>query len=118
MCHHGGGWKHPLGPCDPLGIYLSILIVLRLYRLSRGNFAVLRKGVQWGCKDASDGLMYYGARYYEGYLNRWTQPDSIIPDWYNPQSLNRYSYGLNNPVKYRDPSGHFPIDWLIDIGSI
>jgi RHS repeat-associated protein len=25
----------------------------------------------------------------------------------NPQALNRYSYGLNNPVKYTDPSGHF-----------
>jgi RHS repeat-associated protein len=24
----------------------------------------------------------------------------------NPQSLNRYSYGLNNPVKYTDPTGH------------
>jgi RHS repeat-associated protein len=24
----------------------------------------------------------------------------------NPQALNRYSYGLNNPVKYTDPTGH------------
>ncbi|MDZ4721945.1 MAG: hypothetical protein SH847_26080 [Roseiflexaceae bacterium] len=24
----------------------------------------------------------------------------------NPQSLNRYSYVLNNPMKYTDPSGH------------
>jgi hypothetical protein len=47
-----------------------------------------------------------GARWYDSYLNRWTQPDSIIPDWYNPQSLNRFAYGLNNPVKYRDPTGH------------
>jgi hypothetical protein len=23
-----------------------------------------------------------------------------------PQGLNRYSYGLNNPVKYNDPTGH------------
>jgi hypothetical protein len=28
----------------------------------------------------------------------------------NPQALNRYSYGLNNPVKYQDPSGHMPTD--------
>jgi hypothetical protein len=27
----------------------------------------------------------------------------------NPQALNRYSYGLNNPVKYQDPSGHAAI---------
>jgi RHS repeat-associated protein len=25
------------------------------------------------------GLMYYGARFYDPYLNRWLQPDSIIP---------------------------------------
>jgi pyocin large subunit-like protein len=31
----------------------------------------------------------------------------MIPDLYNPQALNRYSYTLNNPVKYTDPSGHF-----------
>jgi hypothetical protein len=30
----------------------------------------------------------------------------------NPQSLNRYAYGLNNPVKYTDPTGH----WAISLG--
>jgi hypothetical protein len=24
----------------------------------------------------------------------------------NPQALNRYAYGLNNPLRYTDPSGH------------
>jgi hypothetical protein len=36
----------------------------------------------------------------------WTQADTQIPDYYNPQSLNRYSYTLNNPLKYTDPTGH------------
>jgi hypothetical protein len=26
----------------------------------------------------------------------------------NPQALNRYSYVLNNPLRYTDPSGHSP----------
>ncbi|MRR30757.1 RHS repeat-associated core domain-containing protein, partial [bacterium] len=52
------------------------------------------------------GLYYYVARWYDAYLNHWTQPDTIVPDPYNPQDWNRYSYGLNNPVKYNDPTGH------------
>ncbi len=56
--------------------------------------------------DASDGLMYYGARYYDPAIGRFAQPDSLIADLYNPQSLNRYSYALNNPVRYTDPTGH------------
>ncbi len=56
--------------------------------------------------DASSGLMYYGARYYDAAIGRFVQPDSIISEPLNPQSLNRYAYTLNNPVRYRDPSGH------------
>jgi hypothetical protein len=33
-----------------------------------------------------------------------------VPEPGNPQSLNRYTYGCNNPVKYVDPDGHDPID--------
>ncbi len=52
------------------------------------------------------GLLFYNARWVDPYLNRWTQPDSIVPDPSNPQSLDRYSYVLNNPIRYTDPSGH------------
>ena len=37
------------------------------------------------------------------------QPDIIIPNLYNPQALNHYSYTLNNPLIYTDPTGHRPI---------
>ncbi|MBI5877551.1 MAG: RHS repeat-associated core domain-containing protein [Chloroflexi bacterium] len=56
--------------------------------------------------DASTGLMYYGARYYDSYLNRFISADSIVPGAGNPQALNRYSYVMGNPLKYTDPSGH------------
>jgi len=55
------------------------------------------------------GLMDYKARFYSPYLNHFTQPDSIVPDPSNPQSWNRYSYALNNPIRYNDPTGHCPI---------
>jgi hypothetical protein len=47
-----------------------------------------------------------GARWYDAYINRWISPDTIIPDFTNPQSLNRFSYTLGNPLKYIDPTGH------------
>jgi len=42
-------------------------------------------------------------------LGRWIAPDTIVPDPADPQSLNRYGYVLNNPLRYSDPSGHAPI---------
>ena len=46
--------------------------------------------------------------YYDPELGRFIQPDTMIPDLSNPQSYNRYSYCLNNPLRYNDPSGHDP----------
>jgi hypothetical protein len=40
------------------------------------------------------------------YINRFVQPDTIIPDLSNPQSWNRYSYVTNRPVVANDPTGH------------
>jgi hypothetical protein len=39
-------------------------------------------------------------------LGRFISADPIVPEPGNPQSLNRYSYVLNNPVRYTDPTGH------------
>ncbi|MCP4422610.1 MAG: hypothetical protein GY805_38865 [Chloroflexi bacterium] len=39
----------------------------------------------------------------------------IVPDFSNPQSLNRYSYVYNNPLKFTDPSGHFGKDVHYDL---
>ncbi|MBI4129973.1 RHS repeat-associated core domain-containing protein [Candidatus Roizmanbacteria bacterium] len=58
-------------------------------------------------KDAETGLYYYGARYYDSHIQRFAQPDPLLPDPYDPQQLNRYAYVRNNPLKYTDPSGNF-----------
>jgi hypothetical protein len=36
------------------------------------------------------------------------QPDTIAPNLTAAQSWNRFSYGLNNPSRYTDPTGHKP----------
>jgi hypothetical protein len=40
------------------------------------------------------------------YINRFLQPDAIVPGYANPQELNRFSYVGNSPINYVDPSGH------------
>ena len=55
---------------------------------------------------AGFGLMDYHARFYSPRLGRFIQPDAVIQDLTNSQGWNRYTYKLNNPVKYVDPSGH------------
>ena len=46
------------------------------------------------------------------YLNRWIQPDSIIPN--GVQGLDRYAYANNNPLRYTDPTGHNFWDTISD----
>jgi len=53
------------------------------------------------------GLQYFGARYYDpGKPKRWTQPDTLLPDVYDSQQLNRYAFERNNPYRYVDPTGN------------
>ncbi len=52
------------------------------------------------------GLLDFEGRYYSPLLGRFISPDPIVPNYSNPQALNRYSYAYNNPLKYTDPSGH------------
>ncbi|MCP4599293.1 MAG: RHS repeat-associated core domain-containing protein [Proteobacteria bacterium] len=58
-------------------------------------------------KDSYTQLVQMGARWYDPYLGRWISPDTIVPDPANPQSFNRYSYVVGNPLRYRDPTGHY-----------
>ena len=52
------------------------------------------------------GIYHYGARFYSPKLGRFLSADTIIPGAANPQAYNRYSYVLNNPLLYTDPTGH------------
>jgi hypothetical protein len=43
-------------------------------------------------------------------------PDNNIQEGFNTQNYNRYSYVLNNPLRFNDPSGEF-ITWSIGSGG-
>lgn len=51
------------------------------------------------------GLVHMNGRLYDPLLGRMISPDPIVQEPYNAQNLNRYSYVLNNPLSYTDPSG-------------
>lgn len=63
-------------------------------------------------------LYNMNARLYSPKTCRFLSPDPIVSLSLNDQNFNRYSYCLNNPFKYTDPSGKFAISAsLIIIGS-
>ncbi len=55
------------------------------------------------------GVIHMGGRLYDPGLGRFLQADPIVQDPLNSQSLNRYSYVLNNPMTYTDPTGYFSV---------
>jgi RHS repeat-associated protein len=82
-------------------------------------------------RDNETGLDYFGARYYSSIQGRFTSPDEfkggphelwvlgsghpekqalVYAEVTNPQSLNKYQYCFNNPLRYVDPDGHNPQD--------
>ena len=52
-------------------------------------------------------LINMNGRLYDPILGRMLSPDIAIQDLYNQQAYNRYSYCLNNPLRFTDPSGYF-----------
>jgi len=79
-------------------------------RANLNNLPTDRRFTGQRSEEATLGSLYdFVARPYSPYLNRWIQPDTIVPEPGNPQDLNRYSYCRNNPLRYIDPSGHDPL---------
>ena len=57
-------------------------------------------------------------RMYDPVLGRFISPDAFVQAPTDPQNYNRYSYCLNNPLKYTDPTGDIfgaPFGFLSDL---
>jgi RHS repeat-associated protein len=68
-------------------------------------------------QDTLSGLSDFLYREYSPVQGRWVSPDPsglAAVDPSNPQSWNRYTYVLNNPLRYIDPSG---LECVWDDGS-
>ena len=61
-------------------------------------------------------LINMNGRMYDPVIGRFLSPDNYVQLGDFSQSYNRYSYCLNNPLKYYDPSGE--IFWLIPAAII
>ncbi|MEO3944981.1 RHS repeat-associated core domain-containing protein [Gorillibacterium sp. CAU 1737] len=61
--------------------------------------------------DKATSLQYLRARWYDPDMGRFLNEDTYEGQEDSPQSLNLYSYVINNPLIYTDPSGHKA--WLI-----
>ncbi|MGD0302351.1 MAG: RHS repeat-associated core domain-containing protein [Bryobacteraceae bacterium] len=61
-------------------------------------------------RDTETGLDFFGARYFSGPQGRFTSPDpsNLSVDFWLPQTWNRYSYVLNNPLNMADRNGLWP----------
>ena len=79
-------------------------------------------------KDKETGLYYFGARYMDPKIGRFINPDPVDPVdqrtsktignlLINPQRLNMYVYGLNNPYRYLDVAGKWAEDVHSGIGN-
>lgn len=58
-------------------------------------------------RDIETGLDFFEARYFASVQGRFTSPDPLFESAMstNPQTWNRYTYALNNPLYYIDPTG-------------
>ena len=55
------------------------------------------------------GLVNMNARIYDPAIGRFLSADPVLPDAFNMQQYNRYSYVTNNPMSFTDPSGNFGV---------
>ncbi len=75
---------------------------------------VTNKGYTGHEMDDEVGVINMNARIYDPYLGRFLSADPVLPDMWDMQAFNRYSYVRNNPLSYVDPTGNSRLGPLCD----
>ena len=73
--------------------------------LSPNSFTFIARGYTGHEHLDELGMINMNGRMYDPRQGRFLSPDPFVQAPSNPQNYNRYSYCLNNPLKYTDPSG-------------
>ena len=83
---------------------ISILNYTTLNPLGSGS--VIKRGYTFHEHLEEFNLINMNGRMYDPLLARFLNADPLLQDNTDAQNYNRYSYVLNNPTKYTDPSGY------------
>lgn len=112
---HLGSIMHIIGPDGSLVQELSYdawgrlrnPATLQVYEPGREPDLFLGRGYTGHEHLQEFGLVNMNARLYDAALGRFLSPDPYVqmPDF--SQNFNRYSYCMNNPLKYEDKNGEF-----------
>jgi len=66
---------------------------------------------KYGVMSDDNGLYYMRARFYSPEMKRFVNMDVLLGNVGEGQTLNRYAYGIDNPITHIDPTGYFV--WVI-----
>jgi RHS repeat-associated protein len=91
----------------PFGEELSTGQGVRSTTLGYGAADSVRQKFTSQERDNETGLDYFLARYYSSTQGRFTSSDPLGGQILNPQTLNKYVYVRNNPLRLTDPTGMY-----------
>lgn len=108
--HHTDGLDSTRALTDTVGLVTDRYVydaygVLLEHQGTFGNFFQFA-GEQ---RDATTGLDYLRARYYDSSLGRFVSADPFAGFMSDPMSLHNYQYAHANPTRYTDPTGYYSL---------